>query len=246
MEAMAVSTTRRTQTSWVTWAAWAGLAAPILFTLTFVVQELGRIDEYSPIEEPISALAAGPNGWIQSANFVVFGLLTIAFAAGLYRVLQPSKPGMIGSALLFISGIATILVGTAFPLREDAAGVTYDLGGHQPTGFVFFTSSALALLVISFALSKQTEWRKLAIPVRLAGILMLASIPFMGILVMPDDAPLHDWAGLAQRVIVLGLLFPARLALSYRMLRLPLEQARSASPIKRPARPSAETDAPRV
>ena len=42
----------------------------------------------------------------------------------------------------------------------------------------------------------------------------------MGILVIPDGAPLHEWAGLAQRVIVLGLLFPARLALSYRLLRV--------------------------
>ncbi|MBT2500827.1 DUF998 domain-containing protein [Agromyces sp. ISL-38] len=216
-----------------------------MFTLTYVAQELARIDEYSPIEETVSALAAGPNGWIQSANFVVLGLLTIAFAAGLYGVLQPSKPGMVGAALMFVSGIANILVGTAFPLREDAAGATYDPGGHQAVGFVFFTSSALALLVISFALSKQTEWRKLAIPVRLAGILMLVSNPIMGILVIPDDAPLHDWAGLAQRGIVLGLLFPARLALSYRMLRLP-EQTRSASAIKRPAQPSAGTDAPRV
>ena len=49
---------------------------------------------------------------------------------------------------------------------------------------------------------------------------MLVSNPVMGILVIPDDAPLHEWAGLAQRVIVLGLLFPARLALSYRLLRV--------------------------
>ena len=42
----------------------------------------------------------------------------------------------------------------------------------------------------------------------------------MGILVIPDDAPLHDWAGLAQRLVVLGMLFPARLALSQRLLRL--------------------------
>ena len=85
---------------------------------------------------------------------------------------------------------------------------------------MFFTSSALALLVISFALAKHAEWRRLAVPVRVAGILMLVSNPFMGILVIPDDAPLHDWAGLAQRLIVLGLLFPARLALSQRLLRL--------------------------
>jgi hypothetical membrane protein len=217
---MAMTTTLGKQVSWLTVAAWAGLVGPVLFTLTWVAQELARIQEYSPIEEPVSALEAGPNGWIQQVNFVVFGVLTMVFAAGLYRVLSPSRAGVIGSALLFVSGIAGALAGAAFPLREDAAGVTYDPGGHQPNGFVFFTSSALALLVISFALGRRDEWRKLAIPVRVAGILMLVSNPFMGILVIPDDAPLHNWAGLAQRLIILGTLFPARLALSHRLLRL--------------------------
>jgi hypothetical membrane protein len=209
-----VSTTLRTQTSRLTGAAWAGLAGPIVFTITWVAQELARIEEYSPFEEPVSALAAGPNGWIQSVNFAVFGLLTIAFAIGLYR----GSPSRVGPALFLVSGIG-LLMAAAFPLREDAAGVTYDPGGHLAAGLTFFTSSALALLVISFALAKHTEWRWLAIPVRVAGILMLVSNPVMGILVIPDDAPLHDWSGLAQRVIVLGLLFPARLALSYQMLR---------------------------
>lgn len=215
-----MTTTRHTQESRLTLAAWAGLVGPVLFTLTWVAQELARIEEFSPIKEPVSALEAGPNGWIQQVNFVVLGVLSMAFAAGMYRALQPSMPGVIGSSLLFISGVANVLGGAVFPLREDAAGVTYDPGGHQPTGFVFFTSSALALVVISFALAKQPVWRGLAMPVRVAGILMLLSNPVMGIFVIPDDAPLHEWAGLAQRVIVLGLLFPARLAMSHRLLRL--------------------------
>jgi hypothetical protein len=37
---------------------------------------------------------------------------------------------------------------------------------------------------------------------------------------MPDDAPLHEWAGLAQRIVILAVLFPARIVLSLRLLRL--------------------------
>jgi hypothetical protein len=40
-----------------------------------------------------------------------------------------------------------------------------------------------------------------------------------GALFMPDDAPLHDWIGLYQRMIVLGVLFPCRIVLSLRLLR---------------------------
>jgi hypothetical membrane protein len=215
-----MTTTHPTQTSWLTRAGWAGLVGPTLFTLTWVAQELFRMDEYSPIREPVSALAAGPNGWIQSVNFAVFGVLTLVFAVGMYEVTRSSKPGALGSALFLVSGLG-LLMAAAFPLREDAAGVTYDPGGHFAAGMTFFTSSAVALVVISFALAKRPELRRLAMPVRVAGILMLLSNPIMAILVIPDDAPLHEWAGLAQRAIVLGLLFPARLALSSRLLRMP-------------------------
>jgi hypothetical membrane protein len=196
-----------------------------LFTLTWVAQELFRIEEYSPIKEPVSALAAGPNGWIQSVNFAVFGVLTMAFAVGLYGVSQSSKPGVVGSGLFLVSGLG-LLMAAAFPLREDAAGVIYDPGGHFVAGMTFFTSSAIALVVTSFAIAKRAEFRRLAMLVRVAGTLMLVSNPVMGVLVIPDDAPLHEWAGLAQRVIVLGLLFPARLALSYRLLRMAALSAR--------------------
>jgi hypothetical membrane protein len=214
-----MTTTLPTQTSWLSRAAWAGLLGPILFTLTWVAQELLRIEEYSPIKEPVSALAAGPNGWIQSVNFAVFGALTIAFAVGLYKVTRSSTAGVVGSALFLVSGLG-LLMAAVFPLREDAAGVTYDPGGHALAGMTFFTSSALALVVISFALARRTETHSLATPVRVAGILMLVSNPVMSLLVIPIEAPLHEWAGLSQRIIVLGLLFPARLALSYRLLRV--------------------------
>jgi hypothetical protein len=39
----------------------------------------------------------------------------------------------------------------------------------------------------------------------------------MGAFVMPEDASLHDWAGLGQRVIVVGILFPCRVLLGVRL-----------------------------
>ncbi len=69
------------------------------------------------------------SGWIQQLNFVVFGLLTIAFAAGLHRGLRPTRTGIVGPALLTVSGIG-LLLSAAVPLREDAAGDTYFPLGH--------------------------------------------------------------------------------------------------------------------
>ena len=204
---------------------WVGIAGPVLFTLTFVGQELFRMDEYSPLAEPVSALAAGPNGWIQHVNFVVLGVLTMIFAVGLHLGLRPTRLGIVGPALFFVTGIANIIGGTFFPLREDAAGVTYDPGGHQQVGMTFFLCNTLALIVISFRVARDPRWRDLRGFIVAVAVALIAGNVLMVRLVIPDDAPLHEWAGLGQRILVVGLLFPARIALSFRLIRTGREQA---------------------
>jgi hypothetical membrane protein len=205
--------------SWISRLAWAGIIGPILFTATFVGQELFRTSEYSPIAEPVSALEAGPNGWIQQVNFVIFGLLTIAFAVGLHLGLRRSRFGLLGPVLLLMSGIGCLL-GAAFPLREDAAGVTYDPGGHLVAGLTFFSTSAVGLILLSSRLARDPRWRNLATYSLVAGVVSLLGFVAMGTLVMPDGAPLHEWAGLAQRALVILVLFPCRVALSLRLLQV--------------------------
>jgi hypothetical membrane protein len=199
--------------------AWAGIIGPILFTATFLAQEAFRRSEYDPLAEPVSALEAGPNGWVQQVNFVVFGVLTIAFALGLHRGLRPTKAGIAGPALLFLSGIG-LLLAAIFPLRQDAAGATYDPGGHIVAGFMFFMTSAVGLIVVSRRVARDPEWRSLATYSLAAGIVAVVGFLVAAGLVIPDDAPLHDWAGLYQRVLILAVLFPCRIVLSIRLLRV--------------------------
>jgi hypothetical membrane protein len=214
-------TTRR----WLTLTGWAGIVGPVLFTLTFIGQELFRIEEYSPLAEPVSALAAGPHGWIQHVNFVVLGVLTMIFAIGLHLGLRPTRLGVVGPALFFVTGVANIMGGIFFPLREDAAGITYDPGGHQQVGMTFFLGSTLALIVISFRVARDPSWRGLAVYIRLVGLALIVGNVVMARFLIPDDAPLHDWADLGQRILVVGLLFPARIILAHRMIRTAGEQA---------------------
>lgn len=199
--------------------AWAGIVGPILFTAAFLAQEAFRRGEYNPIAEPVSALEAGPNGWIQQANFVIFGLLTFAFAVGLHRGVRPTRAGLAGPALLFVSGVG-LLLAAIFPLREDAAGVTFDPGGHVVAGLMFFASSAVGLIVVSRRLVRDPRWRGIAPYTLAAGVVALAGLVFVSALVMPDSAPLDDWAGLAQRALIILVLFPCRIALSLRMLQV--------------------------
>jgi hypothetical membrane protein len=202
--------------SWISPLAWAGIIGPVLFTATFIGQELFRTDEYNPLVETVSALEAGPNGWIQQVNFVIFGLLTIAFAVGLHRGLRRTRFGLLGPALLCTSGIG-LLLAAAFPLKEDAAGVTYDPGGHMIAGFTFFLTSAVGLIAVSRRLARDPGWRNLARYSLAAGVIGLLGFVAMGVLVMADDAPLHEWAGLAQRALIILVLFPCRVVLSLRL-----------------------------
>jgi hypothetical protein len=197
----------------------AGLVGPILFTVAFFVQGLFRIEEYDPVAEVVSALEAGPGDWVQQANFVVFGLLTIAFAVGLHLGLRPTRWGVIGPSLLVLSGMA-LLWAAAFPLREDAAGVTYDPGLHFVGGMTYFLSSTLGLLVVSWRLAADPRFRHLAGYALTAGIMGLALFVAMGAFVVPEEAPLHAWAGLAQRIVILVVLFPCTVVLALRLLRV--------------------------
>ena len=205
--------------SWIARLAWAGIIGPVLFTAAFIVQEALRTDEYDPLAETVSALEAGPNGWVQQVNFVVFGLLTIALAVGLNRGLRRTRFGLLGPALLFLSGIG-LLLAAGFPLKEDAAGVTYDPGGHLIAGSMFFLTSVVGLIALSRRLARDPSWQSLATYSLAAGVAGLLGFVAMGILVMPDDAPLHEWAGLAQRMLILLVLFPCRVVLSMRLLRV--------------------------
>ena len=208
---------------WVARLAWAGIIGPVLFTATFVAQEALRTDEYNPLTETVSALEAGPNGWIQQVNFIVFGLLTIAFAVGLNLGLRRTRLGLLGPALLLVSGIG-LLLAAGFPLKQDATGVTYDPGGHLIAGLIFFLTSAVGLIALSRRLARDPSWQSLASYSLAAGVASLLGFVAMGILVMPDDAPLHEWAGLAQRLLIVLVLFPCRVALSMRLLRVAKRQ----------------------
>jgi hypothetical membrane protein len=198
--------------------ALAGILGPILFTAVFVLQELFRRGEYSPMAEPVSALEAGPGGWVQQVNFVGFGLLTIAFAVGLHRGMRPTRAGVVGPPILVWTGVGLVLA-AVFALREDAAGATYDPTGlHDVNGAVFFLSIGVGLVVTSRRMAADPRWRSLATYALATGIALLVMFVAFGVLVGPDDAPLHPWAGLAQRV-VLAVWFSCTIVLVLRLRR---------------------------
>src|SRR5690349_21639745 len=59
-----------------------GAVAGPLFVASFLLQGATR-DGYDPLRHPVSSLAIGEHGWIQTTTFLVTGALTAVFAVGL-------------------------------------------------------------------------------------------------------------------------------------------------------------------
>ncbi|ALL79546.1 hypothetical protein AD006_30520 (plasmid) [Pseudonocardia sp. EC080610-09] len=81
---------------------WVGALGSWLFVVAFVVDGATR-PGFAPVRHPVSALALGPRGWIQTTNFVVCGLAIIAgafvLAGALSSVLLALAVGVFGAAL---------------------------------------------------------------------------------------------------------------------------------------------------
>jgi Protein of unknown function (DUF998) len=64
-----------------------GAIAGPLFVAAFLIEGATRAS-YDPLRHPVSSLAFGDSGWTQRTNFLITGLLTLAFAVGLRRALR--------------------------------------------------------------------------------------------------------------------------------------------------------------
>ena len=200
----------------------AGIGAPILFALGFVLQGFLRTDlrlGYNPSAQEVSDLTAGPLGWVQQVNFLVFGLLMITFGVGLSQGIRKASPWMVGPALVVWNGIELIVAGL-FPRSENAAGRIYDpLGVHMMNGMLFFLSIGIVLAVLSLRLARDERWHDLAIYTRVTGLLVFVMVVLNGYFAEAPGDPLHPWLGLIQRAI-LAVWFLCLIVLALRLWRL--------------------------
>ena len=96
-----------------------GVAAGPVFVAVFLLEGAVR-DAYRPLRHPVSSLALGPRGWVQSANFTVAGTLFLAGAAGLARAGEPVGCSRAASALIGAAGAG--LIGSAAFTTDPVSG----------------------------------------------------------------------------------------------------------------------------
>jgi hypothetical membrane protein len=164
-----------------------GVVVGPLFLAVWLIQALTR-EGFDLTYHPLSLLSLGDLGWIQITNFVVSGLLYVAFAAGLRRVLYHGRSGTWGPLLVALNGIGLIMAGifttdpgAGFPPGAPA-GAPAQISWHgilHEVGFMVASLSWIAACFVfarRFAALKQRGWVAACIATPVA-VLIVAAWP---------------------------------------------------------------------
>jgi hypothetical protein len=146
-----------------------GLFGALTFVAVFLVDGATRTG-YRAARHPVSALALGDRGWVQSANFVLTGLSMAAFSLGLRRALEGGPTANWASALVLAFGIGLVASGVFamdplpdYPPGSGATGdepLSWHAIAHDVAGLVVFTALPAAALVLAgrFLTSSGLRW----------------------------------------------------------------------------------------
>lgn len=203
-----------------------GIAASVLFTATYLIDGLIR-SGYSPMRDPISALSLGPGGWLQRANFLVFGVLTCISAAGWRPTLAPGLGTAWYPRLRVLSGLALIGAGlfsqdpgNGFPVGAVAPAVPSLHGQlHNIASYISLIAIIAELGVLAVRLHREPRWRGWAPGAVASAVAMMVMLALFG-----GAVAHHGTAGVFEKAatiipMVFGLALTCRL-LTTRHLRV--------------------------
>lgn len=136
---------------------WSGAAGAWLFIVVFLIDGWTR-PGYHPMRDPVSALALGPRGWLQTTNFVVCGAAIGVGAIGVFAALH-SIPlavtiGVFGLALV-ASGIFPMDAMRGYPPGtpdETPAETSLRHRLHDHAGVIVFGAIPVCAAIAAFTL----------------------------------------------------------------------------------------------
>lgn len=176
-----------------------GLLAGPLFIVTFLVQGAFKGSGYDALRHPVSSLALGEHGWVQTANFLLAGGLTIAFAIGLWRsglragavLIGVWGAGLIGAGVFVTDPVSGFPIGTPDKLEYTTVGALHD-------GFSVPAFLALAAVQVVLSRGRGRKWFVYSL---LSAITFLIAFVLSGV-GFDQHSSLVDVAGLFQRLSV--------------------------------------------
>ncbi|UKY47515.1 DUF998 domain-containing protein [Streptomyces inhibens] len=198
-----------------------GVAGGPLFTVAYLAEGSTRA-HYNAWRHPLSSLALGDHGWTQTLNFIVAGLLALAFAVGLRRALRPSGGsiwgpmfiglwaiGLIGAGIFLADPVRGYPPGTPDRLPNPTAyGALHDL--VSLAGFVALTAACFAFTRY-FARSGERGW---ALYSAVTGFAFAVTMGLSSAAFDSAAGDLADLGGLIQRIaLTVGWTWQVLLAL---------------------------------
>lgn len=165
--------------------------------LTYVTLGLLQIllrDGFDITRHPLSILANGRMGWVQIVNFLVTGMLMLAFAAGVFSTLRGRFGGTLGACMLGLFGVGLVGAGifvagpmADFPPPDDRVPGLFPVNGmlHFMAGGIGFLGLIMAAITFALRFAKGRSWGRSLFSLVIGTFFACA---FAGIASGPPDA----------------------------------------------------------
>ena len=158
----------------------------ILFAIVYLIEGATR-PGYIAWQQAISALSLGPGGWVQQANFVFFGVLTLCSAVGWRWALTPGAAATWYPILKVVTALGLIMDGffsqdpaPGYPVGATLVAPTLHAEVHTIFAVVCITSIALSDFVLARRFFQDRRWRAWVIPTVITGLLTIVFIALFG------------------------------------------------------------------
>lgn len=147
-----------------------GVVAGAFYLVVGLALALTR-DGFDLTSHPLSLLMLGERGWMQRANIIVVGAMTLAAAVGFARALAGSRAGRRAGVLLGVYGLALVASGIfppdpmdGFPPGTSEGDPTIAGILHLAAGGIGFLALAAAAVAVGgwFAARELTRWATLS------------------------------------------------------------------------------------
>jgi hypothetical protein len=166
-----------------------GVVAGPFYLALGLIQAFTR-EGFDLARHPLSVLANGAGGWVQTANFVLTGLMVIAAAAGFWRMPAPRLRAAAVFLALFGASMLAGAVFTADPVDGFPPGAPLGFPtsisafglAHFAAGALGFVCLAMSALLAGAVLRRRVGW--LAALSAFSGLAVLAG--FFGGFFLPS------------------------------------------------------------
>jgi hypothetical protein len=166
------------------WLFVCGTLGPLLFDAVYTIEGVTR-PGYDPWRQAISSLMLGPGGWLQQANFVGLGLLTLGAALVWRRILQGGVCATWYPIIRGVEGFSLIMIG--FALTDPL---------HTFWLFMIIGAMMAGLFVIAWRFWGDPHWRGWVAYSVVSAVLINLFIALFGI----AHAQHFAYAGVFERV----------------------------------------------